>query len=357
MENIAPNDFTKPSAEKIFDLCMEDVFGYVLDVEPEIKIAKKDLNDLLVNYNLQEFSDLLFRYQIILTEIQKGVDKYKMESDIEDKHLLSYKLKVSRILRLFLSSESTEFRNLEFVVRNKNQTINIADVELFEQQKTVFTNEFKRLGLHFTDLSTEEALNIIIADEAWEWFAESGFEVEEITEDPSLVEWFRANHSQPREISLELINKVISDLEFVMKNKKGRFGAKIKNLGIGELAKRLSYLARMNDFLNQDQYYSIKDFPLTNESCRFVYEYLYLWDLLPSKVSFDKSYKEKSANYIKSMINLNWAYFEKRDFRDRRKFFAMFDPDLEKRIELFKKVHDGRISPNEFHKRLSPKHS
>ncbi len=346
-------DFKNPSAKEIFLLCMEDVFGFVTDEDVDININREDFRDILVKYGLQSYTDLFIKYQIIWFEIRNIATKHKEQSDDNDKNLIPHKLKIAKILRLLLSNKTTRYQKMVLSVGDPTDNIKIADFELFNQLRDVFLKEFEKLGLNKTELSTEEALEIIDNEDEGDWFTDQGIETEEVRDNPGLVEWFRSEHCKPREISLELINIVISELQMIQDKKRGRFGAKIKNLGIGELAKRLSYIARIQDFFQQNESPSIKDFTLSNESCRFVYEYLYFWDLLDKNVKYDKEEKEKRANYIKSLIKFNQRYFEKGDFREIRNYLVMIDSDLELRINLFKKVKDGLISPEEFRKGLS----
>lgn len=353
MGQIQNLDFFYPSEKILFDLCMESIFGFESDNNVEIQIDRRALRDLLAKYDLQSYTELLVKYTIIWNELKVILDERRTKRHNNDKNLLPYKLKVSRILNLFLSGETTRYRKLVVSVSDPVSQINIADFELFNQLKEVFLKEFEKLGLNRTELTTDEALESIDNQEAWEWFADQGFDIDEIRDEPELVEWYRSEHCKARNISFELINETIAKLEIDQNKIKGRVGAKIKNLGLGEFAKRLTYLHTIKEFLNQNVYLSIKDFPLKNDSCRFVYEYFKFWGLLNEQINFERDDKEKRASYIKALIRNNKNYFEKRNFKNIRDYFFTIDTNLELMIDLFKKVKDGSISPEQFHKLLS----
>lgn len=191
-----------------------------------------------------------------------------------------------------------------------------------------------------------------------DWFMEHGIDYHDIDDDPEsvtedLIESYKSDHYKPREITLELVNNTVSDLEMRQNRLKGRFGVKIKNLAVGELAKRLAYLHRIHQFLNQNEFATIKEYPLTNESCRFGFEYLEFWKLLSNEVILHTATKQQRTNYAKSLIRNNEEFFDKMTYYELRYFLEIIEWNLERRIDLFKQVKDGLITLEEFHQKLS----
>ena len=200
-----------------------------------------------------------------------------------------------------------------------------------------FINEFERLGLNETVLSSEEAREEIENGGEWEWEGDHGYEADLLPSDPWAVERYRLDHYKPRETTLEIVNMKIAEIEDIQKRLKKGVGAKVKNLAYGELAKRLSYLHRIRPFFDQVEYSSITDFPLSNVTCRFIFDYLEFCGSLPDGVRYEKKDKEKRANYIKSLIRNNVSYFKKPySFSNTSNYIYPIDEYLEKRIDLFK---------------------
>ena len=315
--------------------------------------------DLLVRYGLQSYSDSLINYQIKWLDREDSLKKWKNNFDNFNKLELTYNLKISRILKMFLSRELNN-NTIDVSISDLYDKINFGDINLINQVQGVFTKEFERLKLNETEYTKDEALEAIKLVDDPEWLGEfaygdcfDGITVyfDFITEE--IIENYMYVHYMPREITLDLVTNVVSDLENSLNERKEKAGAKIKNLNIGELAKRLSYIHRIPQFLNQGKYKLITDFPLSNETCRFIYDYFEFWDLLVNvHVKFDISEKEKRANYIKSLIrnNLNALKNGKVDFV---KGFSIIDTKLEIGINSFKKVKDGLMTPDEFYEIIS----
>lgn len=359
MERMQNIDFTNPSKELIFELCMGELKTLYEDQRVDLIVIDSEAHrDLLVRYYLQSYSDLFKEYMIGWIARKDSMDKLKEAYDNFYIEKVPYKIKVSKILKMFLSRELNN-NTLSVSITDLYDKIDFIDSKVFNQIQSVFIKEFERLRLNETEYTREEALEEIISADDPDWLIEyapsncfDGLNVypDFITEE--LIENYIYVHYKPREINIELINNVITDLEMSVNEKKEKAGAKIKNLNLGELAKRLSYIHRIDQFLNQNKFKSIKDFPLSNKTCRFIYEYFEFFNLIYGHVKFDVFEKEKRTNYIKSMIRNNENFSKKGIFYDERSY-PIIDPYLELKIDLFKKVKDGLLSPVEFHERLN----
>ena len=359
MENLQNVDFNNPSMDIIFALCMENLKGFNENFHNKRdEIDMQSHRDLLVRYGLQSYSDSLIDYQIKWFDRSDSLNKWKRRSDNYDKNELTYHLKISGILKMFLSRELNH-NSLRISITDLFDKIDIGNINLINQVQGVIIKEFERLKLNETEYTRDEALEAIKLVDDPEWLGEfasgdcfDGITVyhDFITE--NLIEDYMFVHYKTREITLDLVTSVENELETSLNEKKGKVGAKVKNLYIGELAKRLSYIHRIPQFLNQNICASIKDFPLSNETCRFIYEYFDFWDLLYEHVKFDISEKEKRTSYIKSLIrnNLDAIKKEKLDFV---KGISIIDTNLEIRIDSFKNVKDGIMTPDEFYEIIS----
>lgn len=346
------DDFNNPTTEVLFELCMEDYGSLAFLENLQSDINREAFRDFLVKYDLQSYTDLLIDYQMGWCYMEEILKEKREKRDNIEKKILPHSIKVARILKMFLSKEIRHTNDLKITVSDLYK-IDIDDPELLNQFKDIFLKEFKRLGLNETELTIEEAKEEVEDFVESTYFEEYGCTAEEILSDPYYLEKYRQDHCRSREVSLELVNNTVSELELRQNRLKGRFGAKIKNLAKGELAKRLSYLQRINQFLNQNEYVSIKEYPLTNKSCRFGYEYLEFWKLLSNDVILHTITKEQQTNYAKSLIRNNEELLDKMMYNELRYFLEIIEWNLEMKIDLFKKVKDGSITPEEFHQKLS----
>lgn len=347
-------DFTNPSNQKCFFLCMEGFYLWK-DEDADIDDFRRlEFRDLLVLSGMQHFTDDLIDYQLGWKLAHDGLKIAREKREDRIKNSQPYALNIAKIVKMFLTGETTDYKNIVISARDLTQKIDVAGKELFDQLKEGFLKEFERLGLNETELTTQEAKEEVEDIVEGAWFDEYGCTAEEILSDPYFLEKYRLDHFKPRIVSMEIVNKAISEIELAQRRSKKGAGAKVKNLGVGELAKRLSYLHRIRQFLNQKEYSSIKEIPLSNETCRFIYDYLEFWNSLPKDVKFEKVEKEKRANYIKSLIRNNENYFSK-DFSyiTTRDHLVAYDENLEMRIDLVKKVKDGLMTPDEYYKILT----
>lgn len=346
------NDFNNPSTEVLFDLCMENYGSLALLKDLQSNINREDFRDFLVKYDLQSYTDLLINYQMGWRYMNEILKERREKRDNIDKKILPHSVKVARILKMFLLKEIRNTNDLKVTVSDLYK-IDIDDPELLNQFKDIFFKEFERLGLNETELTTEEVKEEVEDIVEGAWFEEYGCTAEEILSDPYYLEKYRQDHYRRREVTLELVNNTVSELELRQNRLKGRFGAKIKNLAIGELAKRLSYLQRIHQFFNQNEYASIKEYPLTNKSCRFGYEYLEFWKLLSNDVILNTTTKEQRTNYAKSLIRNNEELLDKMMYNELRYFLEIIEWNLELRIDSFKNVKDGLLTPEEYYERMS----
>jgi len=351
-------DLNRPHDDIVFELCMGRIsvpYGNIDD--PEIEQTEQLHRDLMAKYDLQRFSTQLYIYQKIwfrrkksLKKLNEGIiDTYEKE--------LQYKLKISKILKMFLLDKKSN-NNLTISFMNLTDKVVLEDSDLSSISMDLFLNEFKRLKLNETQCTWGESIVEIQKCEDPDWLGEFA-SLEPIVGElisPSLIpediiENYSFVHYKEREVTLDLVNNVIDELEQALNSKKSIPGAKIKNLEIGDLAKRLSYLHQMGKFLKDEEQNSINIFPLSNETCRFIYQYLDFWGLLNDQVRFDEEEKEKRTNYIKSLIR-NFKNYSKDNLKKIIPGTGIRDSHLETRIDLYKMVTRSKISPQEFQDRI-----
>lgn len=358
--NLGESDFLHPTEDTLFDLCMGKLkILYGSFQTDNTSFDHESLKDLLIKHDLKSYISHFVTYQKTWFNRQKSMNMViALYNDFYDKKI-PHKIKVAKILKLILSSKASKKSNLEITFAGLIDKIQIEDPNLTDQISNIIIKEFENLELNETPLDREEALKEILEYEDIEWLFEysdfgffDGYRVypDLITEEH--LDYYIETHYKPREITLDLVNNVINELEGGYKIKRGVVGAKIKNLNIGELARRLSYIHRIDLFLNQDEYSSIKKFPLANDTCRFIYDYFELWGLLYDHVKFPKTEGEKRANYIKSLIRNNEKIVNNGTI-EMVKGYAIVDLNLDLMIDLFRMARKGEISISDYNDRIS----
>jgi hypothetical protein len=332
--------------------------SYEKSLEPEKQFNEVAHQEMLGGYRLLKFGDLLKDYQKKWKNRSDSMFKLRTEIHEKYKSLLKLELEVSRTLKVFLICE-TKNKKLTVSFINPIDKVDINEIELQNLIKEVIVKEFEKLKLNETECTREEGLEDIINYEDIEWLFEyatppffDGMSInpEFITDE--LINSYVFVHYKPREITLGMVNNVITERERLLDERKSKVGAKIKNLDIGELARRLSYLHVFEKFLNHNEFDSISDFPLSNITCRFIYDYFEFWGLLNDFIDFDIAEKEKRTNYIKSLIR-NSKNFDDRGLREFVKGYKIIDTNLELRIDLFKKVKKGLLTREQYTVRMS----
>lgn len=327
MERWQNIDFKNPTKEVLFDLCMVNIGDWEIDERILNGINREDFRDLLVKYKLQSYTDLLIYFQLRWLDWDEKLNHNERKKDDNDLHL--YKLKTARILKMLLLQGAKRNKKLDISFTDSTDKIDTDGVNLLKPLQEVFKNEFQRLGLNIS-FGESEFLNL------------PNKKNENLEKENDQIQDKYTYAITPytyHKISSEFVNNVVTDLETSLKEKKGKAGAKIKNMSKGELAKRLSYLHRIDLFLNQNQCTSIKEFPLSNKTCRFIYEYFEFWDILSDTLMHDKNDESKKANYVKALIRNN-ASFSKRGIFKIGNGVNVIDPNLDLKIDLFKKVKD-----------------
>lgn len=128
--------------------------------------------------------------------------------------------------------------------------------------------------------------------------------------DNDMINSYCAEHFSERPITLQFLYHQC-DMITVSKKKK-KAGAKPKNDSVASLAERLSYLIRLNRFLNQNEENDISKFSISNKDCRLIHDYLVIFKLIPNQRERNNT-TTTPENYIKALIQ---------NYRKNRKFVS-----------------------------------
>ena len=141
-----------------------------------------------------------------------------------------------------------------------------------------------------------------------------------------MINSYCEEHFSERPITLQFLYHQC-DMITVSKKKK-KAGAKPKNDSVASLAERLSYLIRLNRFLNQNEVNDISKFSISNKDCRLIHDYLVIFKLIPNQRERNNT-TTTPENYIKALIQ---------NYRKNRKYVSNMNNMVHFLINSYKKT-------------------
>lgn len=323
-------DVNNLPADIIYCLCMDpwdDAFFSIfsdIDYEEEVEQLISGLN-----YSEEEFLRLLYigrlaRYKdLIISEIvDLKIKKEQLQrSSIKDEEIKGeeeYKRTIIQMLYTTMRANKDDNKILDISITDiRDNKIRVSNPYLSLEIERALSNEVIRLKLNETEMTIEEAKNSIqnqedidyfISDEYGmnpKYFSQEGnsiyFLPEAVTEED--IENYASSHTIPREVSFDLVSK--SYEEYIIR--KGLFkkkrGARQINTTLSNFVLKLSFLARFEQFIQQDKVNDIWEYNLSNRTCLMIYDLLSLFEgIFRDNVIYKQTEKEKRTKYIRALI-------------------------------------------------------
>lgn len=215
--------------------------------------------------------------------------------------------------------EQTEALIPFFSAKNNSLKINIStstekgvllDEKLVAIVRDSLLTTYKEKEYNKRNLTFEEAKNEIEAgvNSQWldnyknRWLVRQTLRYRAFEVDDALVEKYAEEHYKEEEVTLEHLVDRLGFLKGSMK------GAPAINDKLAQLAEKISYLIRFENFLKDEKCDDIENFTMTNEHCRFIFSCLSFFELL-DKNNAQTVPPDKTHNYIRTTIK---QYQEKR---------------------------------------------
>jgi hypothetical protein len=267
---------------------------------------------LMIKNDMQEYANHLLNY--CYNETKRYIHK---KERIEKKKVLSeYEEGLIGSLRFLLSN--TDGKNLSITINKSRNSHKITDVNVINAVTKGLITEYETTKLN-NYITIEEAENEIKMKKDIEWIRDwikqyisiidkSELESIDISDIDvfvcqKMIEDYSEFHQCLREIDLDFLTKSPSEFGVELDSDAG---AKPKVEMVAKLAEQMSYLVRIDRFLNnQKGLTDIDEIKLTSQDCRFIYDCLAFFGQI------DKLNKSPKPNYIRTLIDqlvIQWGH-------------------------------------------------
>lgn len=332
----------------------------------EIKVDFKNFERLLIKTDLEQYTPLLWKlglkevYHKNYNQLQIAPKEFSDQIDVSlahIEHIAKYqpeKVFYENGLKVIdATSEITKMEELELIelliflfIENANgikstfksnkykKSINSNSPFITSLIIEALIKEYENRKYNLVNLSFEEARDEIenLIDKYWirnyierisdifqpnlydDIFFVDGYdepmdlEATEYYMDDNMIEEYAEDHYKQSDVNLELLIEKRDKIKSrIIKTP----GAKPKNDHIAKLAERLSYLIRLDRFLSQNNCDDIITFPIKNEDCRQIHNYLAFFQLIEDQRTKTNT-TTSPENYIKALIR-NYRKYRKQE--------------------------------------------
>ena len=350
------------SLDQKFKLCFLNPYkendSYIEMLIQKYPIDENSFHRLLFNTEIEEFAPKL---KILgLNEMNKGLQN-ENESILDDLPfdvVESDAIGLSREAKLYQSKELIETLIFLFENKNSNTSLTLKSGKLKNNNHKTSNKDISdalmegliakliERNLNTDFLSYEDAkyeiLNLKDIDWIKNWIEkyiiendlrnqvckEFSININNPSEyiDNDMINSYCEEHFSERPITLQFLYHQCDMITASKKKKKA--GAKPKNDSLASLAERLSYLIRLNRFLNQNEVNDISKFSISNKDCRLIHDYLVIFKLIPNQRERNNT-TTTPENYIKALIQ---------NYRKNRKYVSNMNNMVHFLINSYKKT-------------------
>jgi hypothetical protein len=272
--------------------------SYYIDKGIDIEAFKK----IMYNFDMEEYTIILLYY---FTEMYKSNqelynDDFGLNPDPEVERQLE--LDLTEALLFLYSDKSID--KTSFTINKSRSSITIQNNTIVKHLANQIFLQYKSKGYNRINYTYDEAKELMLADPKWSSRVYEDVNVG--TEDNPVFEKKESEdeilmfaHSFYKEVMLN--EDVLKHrLKYLKSKYKKKRGAKVKNSSIAYLIENLSFLKRIDKYLNQTETEYICDIPLTNDDCRFIYACLVLFNTIEDNSKFRT--KTLPENYIRTIL-------------------------------------------------------
>jgi hypothetical protein len=322
----------EPYTELLWKFGLKEVYIKHFNQFQKLNLNSKNtdfIKDLSMSFS--DYLDHVIKYQPECVTYNEDGTK---NIDTTSNTLRQEELELTELL-IFLLEEKEKGICLNFKSATKNKNINTKNSFITTAITNKLIEEYDNRNLNEVNLSYDEAewelLNVI--DLQWirsyiERFEgvvqtdidndiyyfevyDAAINIHDIENyiDAEMIEKYAEEHYTKAEITLEFLKDRGVELKSKVKKKAG---AKAKNDNIASISERMSYLIRLERFMNQNEYKDISKFPISNKDCRLIHDYLVFFNLMPDQRKKCNT-TTTPENYIKALI---------KNYRLHRKYVA-----------------------------------
>ena len=338
-------------SNKNIELCFDNVSKYerFKNSRSTWDYNYNELERLLIKTDLEQYTSFLYSYglfnklykdQLFSLDNLEGFEITYAKEEKELLELLIFLLSDTdsdiafRLKRGDKTADSFSFSNdkikFGFIEMIKNQYVNsdfneenLTPAEAEDEIHNMYDKEWIQL---YIEKSLAEADERVFYPQITTFSDIEGFL------DDDMINEYAYEHFTKREITLDYLKAKLDQYnnKYVTKA-----GAKPKNDDLSRAKELLSYLIRLNRFLNQNECNDIEVFPIQNKDCILIYDYLLFFDLIDDLSSNTNT--TKPHNKIRSDID-NFRKYRKPKLKSKYTFF-----DAENTINQFKRNNKSRF--------------
>lgn len=287
---------------------------------------------LLIKNDMEEYSNLLlshFYTWLSFTEERKDQKEGLLEGS-------KYLRELTNALIFLLSEE--EGKNLSITFQRSRGSYKIVNESIINSVMDCLKKTYVDTNSTERDLTEEEIKEEIkiLKDLDWikEWIKKQEKEYNsgdlEINElninsfiNPQMIKEYGLYHFGESDISLEFLKSTFVDIENAKNAAKETTNSKLVSS-----IRHLSYLKRLDKFLNQNEFSDIDKFPLLNEDCKFLHDCMTFFGIV--------------ENYSNNKINTTTPEKYIRTFLKQTKL-PLWNASIEISKKIINKMKDHRV--------------
>lgn len=274
--------------------------SYYIEKGIDVEAFKK----IMYNFDMEEYTMILLYYFTELSDF-KNIDAFKNFSFLyNDNREAEQQLELDLTEALLFLYSDKSIDKTSITINKSRSSITIQNNTIVKHLANQIYLQYKSKGYNRINYTYDEAKELMLADPKWS--SKVYEDVNVGTEDNPVFERKESEdeilmfaHIFYKEVRLN--EDVLKHRLKYLKNKyKKKRGAKVKNSGIAYLIENLTFLKRIDNYINQPEIKHICDMPLTNNDCRFVYACLSFFKIFEfNSVNISKTFPE---NYIRTII-------------------------------------------------------
>jgi hypothetical protein len=261
-----------------------------------------DFKRLMIKNDLDDYTFILLYYiiEIYLSDkVDEAINSH-IQSDNERVIARQYEIDLTKTL-LFLLDDKT--LNMSVTFNKSRSSVTIQNELIVKQLANKLYVEFKKHDFHKVALTYQEAKAEMLLNEKFKNCVYRKIN-NGSPEEPDIIEvefdvaidHYAENSKKEMEITVDFLTHKLKTLT----NKGKKKGAKIKNSRLADLCEDLSFLKRIDKYLNQTETDYICDIPLTNDDCRFIYGCLVFFSI--TEYNTTTITKTLHENYIRTIL-------------------------------------------------------
>lgn len=274
--------------------------SYYIEKGINVEAFKK----IMYKYDMEEYTIILLCYfsVIYFSKSNEGFENIYFEIDTDWEADRQLELDLTKALLFLYSDKSID--NTSITINKSRSSITIQNNTIVKHLANEIFLKYRSKGYNRINRTYEEAKKLMLADENWSkkvyHEVNIGTEINPIIvqqENEEEISMFAAMFT--KEVVLNKDN-LKARLKYLTSKYGKKRGAKVKNTGLACLCENLSFLKRIDRYINQSEIEHICNIQLTNEDCRFIYSCLIFFNIIEDNSKFRS--KTLPENYIRSVL-------------------------------------------------------